>query len=88
MTQYELTLLLDEEKDLEGLKALITSVSGKLLKEEKWGGKNLSYPIKRRLSALYYNLLVDIDAKKVNELKRGINFNEKVIRYLLSKTNT
>lgn len=85
MAQYELTFLLNEEAELKNLKALITSLEGKVTKEDKWGERELAYPIKKNSSAVYYNWQLSIDEGKINEFKKKLNFTDKMIRYLLLK---
>jgi len=81
--KYELTFLLNEEKELKNIKDLITLLKGKILKEENWGEKSLVYSIKNNHSAHFYNYTLEIEKPQVVELKKKLNFNEKLIRYLL-----
>ncbi len=81
--KYELTFLTKEETELKSVKELIESFKGKVSKEEKWGEKTLAYPIKKNHTALFYNFLFEIDKKNVAELKKKLNFNDKILRYLL-----
>lgn len=83
MTTYGLTLLLNEESELEAIKKLVESFSGKILKEEKWGKKTLAYPIKKTRTAEFYHWTLELDKKNVTELRKKLNFNEKLLRYLL-----
>ncbi len=83
MNQYELTFLLNEESELENIKKLIISLSGKVLKEEKWGKRTLAYPIKKHTTAEFFFWKLEIDQKNVSELRKKLNFNEKLLRYLL-----
>jgi len=85
MTKYELTLLLPDEAEEKNIKELITSLKGKVEKEERWGKKALAYPIKKNTSAYYFHSLLDIDKNNISELKKKLNFNEKLMRYLLLK---
>ncbi|OGK12497.1 30S ribosomal protein S6 [Candidatus Roizmanbacteria bacterium RIFCSPHIGHO2_02_FULL_37_15] len=85
MPNYELTLLLSDEEELKNIKDLINSLKGKIEKEEKWGGKTLAYPIKKNTSSNYYHWLLNLDQNNISELKKKLNFNEKLIRYLLLK---
>lgn len=82
---YELTFLLNEEEEIKNLKILIESLKGKVTKEEKWGKKTLSYPIKKNISANFYSWSIEMSPKEVKELKRKLGFNEKLIRFLLLK---
>lgn len=81
--KYELTFLLNEKEELKNLKELIASQKGKILKEEDWGEKTLSYPIKRNDKAHFYNYIIEIEKSSVPELRKKLNFNEKLMRYLL-----
>ena len=83
MTKYEMTFLLNEESELKQIKETIESFSGKILKENDLGKKILAYPIKKLTSARFYNFLIEIEKSKILELKIKLNFNEKLIRYLL-----
>ncbi len=81
--KYELTFLTKEETELKNIKELIESLKGKVIKEEKWGEKTLSYSIKKNHTALFYNFQLEIDKKNIAELKKKLNFNDKILRYLL-----
>lgn len=83
--KYELTLLLPEEAELKNITQIITSLKGKIDSEEKWDKKTLSYPIKKQRSAHFFNLQLTLDQDKVNSLKKNLNFNEKLMRFLLLK---
>ena len=80
---YELTFLLNEEAEISNIKALIVSLKGKITKEDKWGERTLSYSIKKNHVATFYNYSIEIEKENVNELKKKLNLNEKLIRYLL-----
>ncbi|KKP61469.1 MAG: 30S ribosomal protein S6 [Candidatus Roizmanbacteria bacterium GW2011_GWA2_34_18] len=81
--KYELTFLTKEETELKNIKELIEFFEGKVTKEEKWGEKTLAYSIKKNHTALFYNFQFETDKKNVLELKNKLNFNEKILRYLL-----
>lgn len=83
MSQYEITFLLNEDKELAILKELVASYKGKVLKEDDWGVKELSYPIKKITSAHFYNWQFEMKPLDVTNFKRKLNFNEKLIRYLI-----
>ena len=85
MSKYEMILLLPEEAESIEIKKYVTSLKGKIEKEEKWGKRILAYPIKKITSAYYIYYLLDIEQDKIKELKKQLNFNEKLIRYLLLK---
>lgn len=85
MEKYELTFLLENEEELKTLANLLKSLTGKLVDEKKWGKLPLAYPVDKLESANYFTWTINIDNKKVAELKKKLNFNEKLMRYLLLK---
>jgi ribosomal protein S6 len=80
---YELTFLLNEEEELKKLKEMLKTVSAKLISEEAWGDTPLAYPIKHHQSAKFYQWRFEAETKDLPELKKKLNFNEKLIRHLL-----
>ncbi len=85
MNKYELTLLLEEEKKIDEVKKLLEAAKAKIVTENKWGKKSLSYPIKKKLGAYYFNLVLDLELNDVNPLKKKLDYNEQIMRYLLLK---
>lgn len=81
--KYSFTFLLNEESELANIKKLVESLSGKVLEEESWGKKTLAYPVKKTKSANFYSWKLDMQAKQMSELRKKLNFNEKLLRYLL-----
>ena len=81
--KYELTFLLQDEAETKTIKDLFTLLSVKLVKEDTWGKKTLAYPIAKSRSALFFHWIIETDKKKVLELKKRLNYNEKLVRYLL-----
>ncbi len=83
--KYEFTFLLPDEAEIKGIKDIVTSSKGKVEKEEAWGQKTMMYPIKKINQSYYYHWTIDVDKNQVAEMKKKLNFNEKLIRYLLLK---
>lgn len=83
MSKYEITFLLNKEEDLKEVEELFGSYSAKLLQQDKWGKKTLSYPIKKQRDAYYINWKFELEPAKLKELKQKLDFNEKLLRYLL-----
>ncbi len=80
---YELTFVLSDEKDLESITSILTSVKAKVMSEEKWGKRLLSYPINKHTSAYYYTWQISLEKTELAQLKKKLNFNEVLLRYLL-----
>ncbi len=85
MTNYDFVFLLNEDKELTNLKSLVTSLKGKLVKEEKLGEKKLAYPIKKNKTAVMYEWGMELEPSQLEEFKKRLSFNEKLLRYLLLK---
>jgi small subunit ribosomal protein S6 len=80
---YELILLLEKEEDLKKVEETISQNGGKIENKEKWGERLLAYPIKKKNKAIYFIITLTMDKKNVLPFKRKLDFNEKIIRYLL-----
>ncbi|QQG44013.1 MAG: 30S ribosomal protein S6 [Candidatus Roizmanbacteria bacterium] len=83
MTKYEITFLLEKEEQTQSINEIITSLKGTFIDEKKWGQRQLAYPIKKNNSAFYFTWVFEMDRKSLLELKKKLNFNENLIRYLL-----
>ena len=83
MEKYELTFLLRKSDDAEKIKKLLASEGGKIIKEEKWGEKTLAYPIKKSNTAFYFSYILEMPKDKIASLRKKLNFEEKILRYLL-----
>lgn len=81
--KYELTFLLNEEKELAVIKTLLKSLDVKLLEESTWGKKNLIYPINKITSAQFYHWKIETQRNQIAELRKKLNYNENLIRFLL-----
>lgn len=85
---YQLTLLVKKDLDEKERKALLDALVKnftKTLKEDLWGVKDLSYPIKHQSQAFYAHFEFEAEPKNISSLDKQIKLNEDVIRYLLIK---
>jgi small subunit ribosomal protein S6 len=85
MNRYDFVFLLNDEEELKNIKEAVRSTSGKLVEEKSWGKKNLAYPIKKNTSAGFFEWALEMETAALAEFKKKLNFNEKIIRYLLLK---
>lgn len=83
---YEIIFFLTTE-EVKTIQDTISSLKGKVTLEEKWGKKTLAYPIKKHRSAFYYRYGFDMKRENIQELKKKLNFNDNLIRYLLLKVD-
>ncbi len=83
MNTYELVLLLRNKEEINQIKDFLNKNKITLNKVDEWGEKVLAYKIKSLKKAFYYLLDISIENKNTLNLRKWLNYNDKVIRYLL-----
>jgi small subunit ribosomal protein S6 len=66
---------------------IVEDNSGKVIKTETWGLRNIAYKIAKNRKAHYVLLEIDAPAGVVAELERQTSINEDVIRYMTIKVD-
>ena len=64
---------------------IIKTNSGKILKTEEWGLRNLSHHIKHNKKGFYFHIKFEGVGKTIEELEKAENIDETLIRYLTVK---
>ena len=89
MNCYEHTFITKQDLPSSQAKVLVNKYediiknnSGKVLKTEEWGLRNLSYNIKNNKKGFYFHIKFDGIGKTIEELERAENIDEMLIRYL------
>ena len=72
-------------KLLEKYQNLINSNSGKVVKTEEWGLRNLSNSIKNNKKGFYFHIKFEGDGKTIEELEKAESIDDKLIRFLSVK---
>ena len=92
MNCYENTFITKQDlstnqakKLIEKYEALINQNSGKVVKIEEWGLRNLSHRIKNNKKGFYFHIKLEGIGKTVTELERAENIDDSLIRYLTVK---
>lgn len=90
MRDYELVIILSSKLDkkkqeqiIAKLKKTLTSLKGKITKEEKWGQKNFAFPIKKQLQGSFHIFNFFLNEEKLIDFKKKILIEEGILRYLL-----
>ncbi len=90
MNSYYLTLVLKPEMDEKEKKTLLdvmvkklVGVDGKVKKEDLWGARELSYPIKRQTKGFFAHFEIEADPKNAKGLDKSLRLEEDILRYLL-----
>ena len=61
---------------------IIKKSSGKVLKTEEWGLRNLSRNIKNNRKGFYFHIKFEGEGKTIEELEKLINIDQTIIRFL------
>lgn len=61
---------------------IINKNSGKVIKTEKWGLKNLSHMIKNNKKGFYFHIKFEGIGKTIEELEKVENIDQALIRFL------
>lgn len=84
--KYALTLVLKNEMEEKAKKEVLDSVKkkiGTVEKEELWGSRDLSYPIKHQTKGYYVHFEFETEPSKVAPIDKALKLDEDIIRYLL-----
>ena len=65
----------------------LSQVNGTIIAQENWGLKDLSYNIKNNKKAFYNFYQIEMEGNKIQEIKKTLVQNEKIIRSLFVKVN-
>ena len=61
---------------------IIKKNSGKVLKTEEWGLRNLTFRIKNNKKGFYFHIKFDGTGETIEKLEQAENIDESLIRYL------
>ena len=94
MNKFEAVLLYSPElssqiltNEIDIFKKMISSNSGKLITEEDWGLRELSYNINKFKKAFYKFYQLEISGNDIDSIKKNLNQSENVLRHLFIKVN-
>ena len=76
LPENQIKILINKYKDI------INKNSGKVLKTEEWGLKNLSHLIKNNKKGFYFHIKFEGIGKTIEELEKAGNIDQVLIRFL------
>ncbi len=92
MNKFEAVLLFNPDlsnpiitKEEELFQKNIESSEGKIINQENWGLRDLSYNINNFKKAFYKFYQIEMDGSNIEKIKKNLTQNEKVLRHLLVK---
>ena len=93
MNKFEAVILLSPElttqiisKEINKIKDFISSKSGKIIAEEDWGLRDLSYNINKFKKSFYKFIQFEINGAELEQIKKDLNQSENILRYIFIKT--
>ena len=94
MNKFEVVILLSPETTSQGIidevkffKDLISSNTGKIIDEEDWGLRELSYNILKFKKAFYKFFQIEISSDSIDKIKKTLNQSDNFLRHLFIKVN-
>ncbi len=95
MSKFETVIIYSPEiqtkslKDLiDNFKSTISNNSGKVINQEDWGLRDLSYNIKKFNKAFYTFFQIEIESSHIDKIKKDLNQKENILRYLFIKVKS
>ena len=92
MNKFEVVILLSPETtsqsindEIKFFKDLITSNTGKIIDEEDWGLRELSYNILKFKKAFYKFFQIEISNDNIDKIKKTLNQSDNFLRHLFIK---
>ena len=89
MNNFEAVVLISPEipsvvknSCLDNLEKIINEKSGKIINNEDWGLRDLSYKIDNYSKAFYNFYQIEIEGDKIESIKKTLNQDENFIRHL------
>jgi small subunit ribosomal protein S6 len=92
--QYEIALIIRPEVEeeaqqaiIEQLSRLLTAEGGQVAQVEKWGRRQLAYPIKKVSDGYYYFIQGQFSSSVLPELNRNIKLSDNIVRHMVIRTD-
>jgi small subunit ribosomal protein S6 len=92
MNDYEGIFIIKQDLKEEEAKKLFSSIAesvtkagGSVKKEENWGKRQLTYPVKKAKEAYYYKLDFTAPAKAIETLEGHYKLTPEILRVMITK---
>ena len=94
MNKFESVILFNPDltnpailKEEDTFKKNIQDSGGKIISGEDWGLRDLSFNINNYKKSFYKYYQLEIDGNKIQNIKKSLTQNEKILRHLFIKTS-
>ena len=92
MRRYELMLVLRPDTADDRVQQIldrttrgIAAAEGQIVKVSPWGRRRLAYPISGYHEGSYFIVVFDSPSDAIDELERGLNITEEIMRHLVTR---
>ena len=92
MNKFEVVLIFNPDlaitkltQEIENFKKMVSSESAKIINQEDWGLRDLSYNINKFKKAFYSFFQIEASGTIVKNLNKELNQSENLIRYIFVK---
>ena len=92
MNKFEVVLIYNPDlgtntlvSEIDGFKNKLKSESAKIINEEDWGLRDLSYSINKFKKAFYKFFQIEASGQIVKNINKDLNQSENLIRYIFIK---
>jgi small subunit ribosomal protein S6 len=92
MRRYELMLVLRPDTADDRVQQILDRTTrgiaegeGQVVKVSPWGRRRLAYPISGQREGSYFIVVFDAPSESIDELERGLNITEEVMRHLITR---
>jgi len=92
MSKFEVVLLFNPElassklnSEIDEFKSKLTSLSAKVVNQEDWGLRDLSYNIDKFKKAFYSFFQIEAPGTIIKDMNRELNQSEELLRYIFIK---
>ena len=94
MNKFEVVLIYNPDlnsdilnTEVENFKEKLKSESAKIINQEDWGLRDLSYSINKFKKAFYNFIQIEISGNSLDKIKKDLNQSDNILRYLFIKVN-
>lgn len=88
MRRYELMVIITDELDDDGVKAVVAKIAqtvtdqgGRVVATDEWGKRPLAFELEHRAVGYYVIFDLELTPAALNELERQLKLNDSVMRF-------
>lgn len=90
MKYYELAFIFKSNLNEKEVKELISTLEknivnlkGKVISNEDWGMRKLSFPIKGQDTGYYYFMKIELETENIGKMEKNLKLDNRLLRYMI-----